>query len=114
MRGLLYLLSFCVLFFWSMAMLGAVTIGKVENEKSYKAILIGLICLIISLIFWMFNTELVHNKQIPENNEVEKDTIIEVTKDTIIEVTKIIEFIYSDGDTIRLEDKEFRLKGKEE
>lgn len=106
MRGLLYLLSFCVLFFWSMAMLGAVTIGKVENEKSYKAILIGLICLIISLIFWMLNTELVHNKQIPENNEVEKDTIIEVTK--------IIEFIYSDGDTIRLEDKEFRLKGKEE
>lgn len=106
MRELLYLLSFCVLFFWSMAMLGAVTIGKVENEKSYKAILTSLICLIISLIFWMFNTELVHNKQIPENNEVEKDTIIEVTK--------IIEFIYSDGDTIRMEDKEFRLKGKEE
>lgn len=106
MRGLLYLFSFCVLFFWSMAMLGAVTIGKVENEKSYKAILIGLICLIVSLIFWMFNTELVHNKQIPENNEVDKDTIIEVTK--------IIEFIYSDGDTIRMEDKEFRLKGKEE
>lgn len=102
MRELLYLLSFCVLFFWSMAMLGAVTIGNVENEKSYKAILIGLICLIISLIFWMFNTELVHNKQIPENNEVEKDTIIEVTK--------IIEFIYFDGDTIRMKDTELRFK----
>lgn len=106
MRELLYLLSFCVLVSWSISMLGACTIGNVENEKSYKAILTGLICLIISLIFWMSNTELVHNKQIPENNEVEKDIIIEVTK--------IIEFIYSDGDTIRMEDKEFRLKGKEE
>lgn len=50
----LFASTFLVLIFWSITTIGMCTLGKVENETSYKIAMIAHIVLLFALIAWMY------------------------------------------------------------